>query len=72
LEASLSRSSRALALAGLSLTLLAATGCAHSGVAVRTPEADNTDLPTNGIVHLNYPHVTATAPPVVVYPEVHK
>ncbi|MDX6201363.1 MAG: hypothetical protein QOJ83_863, partial [Frankiales bacterium] len=26
----------------------------------------------NGIVHLNYPHVTATAPPVVVYPEVHK
>jgi hypothetical protein len=65
----LSRRSRALALAGLSLTVLTATGCAHSGVRVRTPEADNTDLPRDGIVHFNYPHVTATAPPVVVYPE---
>jgi hypothetical protein len=66
----LSRRSRALALAGLSLTLAAATGCAHAGVTVRTPEADNTDLPANGIVHFVFPHVTADAPAVVVYPEV--
>lgn len=68
----MSRSSRALALAGLSLTLLTATGCAHSGVTVRTPEADNSDLPANGMVHLNYPHVTSAAPAVVIYPELHK
>ena len=68
----MSRRSRALALAGLSLTVFTATGCAQSGVTVRTPEAGNTDLPANGIVHLNYPHVTASAPAVVVYPELHK
>jgi hypothetical protein len=65
----LSRRSRALALAGLSLSLLATAGCAHSGVAVRTPEADNTDLPRDGLVQVHYPHVTSTAPPVVVYPD---
>ena len=68
----MSRRSRALALAGqglIGLALLAASGCAHAGVTVRTPEADNTDLPANGIVHLNYPHETARAPGVVVYPE---
>ena len=68
----MSRRSRALALAGLSLTLLTATGCAQAGVTVRTPEADNTDLPRDGIVHFIYPHVTAKAPAVVVYPELHK
>jgi hypothetical protein len=65
----LSRRSRALALAGLSLTLLTATGCAQSGVEERAPEANNSDLPRNGIVHLNYPHVTETAPGVVRYPD---
>ena len=58
----MSRRSRAAALAGLSLTLLAATGCAHSGVEVRVPEANNTDLPRDGVVHYNYPHVSASAP----------
>jgi hypothetical protein len=66
----LSRRTRALAIAGLSLTLLTATGCAKSGVTVRTPEADNTDLPTNGIVRYVYPHATSTAPAFVVYPQV--
>lgn len=64
----MSRRSRALALAGLSLTLLAATGCAQSGVTVREPEADNTNLPVNGVVRYLYPHATATAPPAVQYP----
>jgi hypothetical protein len=66
----LSRRSRALALAGLSVTLLTVTGCAHSGVTVRTPEADNTQLPANGIVRYVYPHATATAPAIVIYPQV--
>jgi hypothetical protein len=67
----LSRRSRAVALAGLSLTLLAATGCAHSGVTERVPEANNTDLPRDGVQHYNYPHAVATAPAIIVYPEVH-
>ena len=66
----LSRRSRALALAGFSLTVMAASGCAHSGVTVRTPEADNTQLPANGVVRLIYPHATTSAPAAVVYPQV--
>jgi hypothetical protein len=66
----LSRRSRALALAGFSLTVLAASGCAHAGVTVRTPEADNTQLPANGFVRLVYPHTTAHAPAAVPYPQV--
>jgi hypothetical protein len=64
----LSRRSRAAALAGLSLTLLAATGCAKSGVEMRVPEANNTDLPRDGIQHYNYPHVASSAPVIIVYP----
>ena len=64
----LSRRHRAAALAGLSITLLAATGCAHSGVEMRVPEANNTDLPRNGVVHYNYPHAVASAPVIIVYP----
>ncbi len=66
----LSRRSRALALAGFSLTVLAASGCAHSGVMVRTPEADNTQLPANGFVRLLYPHATETAQVAVPYPQI--
>jgi len=66
----LSRRSRALALAGFSLTVLAASGCAHAGVTVRPPEAANTQLPSNGFVRLVYPHVTASAPGGVAYPQV--
>lgn len=66
----MSRRSRALALAGLSLTLLTATGCAKAGVSVRPQEAANTDLPANGIVRFVYPHVTASAPGGVAYPQV--
>lgn len=64
----MSRRSRAVALAGLSVTLLAATGCAHSGVEVRVPEANNSDLPRDGVQHYNYPHVVSSAPVIVVYP----
>ncbi len=68
----MSRRSRALALAGLSLTLVTATGCAHAGVTVRTPEADNSDLPRDGIVRPIWPHAVETAPPIVIGPEVLK
>ena len=66
----LSRRSRALALAGFTLSVLASTGCAQSGVTVRTPEADNTQAPANGQVRLVYPHVTGSAPAAVPYPQV--
>ena len=64
----MSRRSRAAALAGLSLTLVAATGCAKSGVEMRVPEANNTDLPRDGVQHFNYPHVASSAPVIIVYP----
>jgi hypothetical protein len=66
----LSRRSRALALAGFSLSVLASSGCAHSGVTVRVPEANNTQVPADGLVRQVYPHVTDHAPAAVPYPQV--
>ena len=51
-------------------TALTLTGCAHSGVTVRTPEADNTQLPYDGVVRYLYPHATTSAPAIALYPQV--
>ena len=35
---------------------------------MRVPEANNTDLPRDGVLHYNYPHAAPSAPVIIVYP----